>query len=55
MLLLVKDSLALTILIDESNEDVCLLEFECLNVGLDESFSTFCNRSGMSIVLDLFD
>jgi len=52
------DSFALTILVADSNEAVCLFEFECLNtvffnVG-DESFSTFCNRSGMSIIFDLF-
>lgn len=58
------DSLALTILIFESKDVVCRLEFECRSIALapapDEddgvvggSLSTFRKRSGMSIVSDL--
>lgn len=58
------ESLALTILVVESKEVVCRLEFECfkvlrvvpLGVAVLEdvvSFSTFRRRSGMSIVFAL--
>jgi hypothetical protein len=53
------DSLALTILTAESKEAVNRFEFECFSGGLDSvatvgSFSTFCNRSGKSVILNLF-
>ena len=49
------ESLALAILPVESNEAVSRFEFECLNPDLDKgasvgSFSTFCSKSGISIV-----
>ena len=53
------DSLALTMLVVESNEVVCRLEFECRRMALvgvlllDGSFSTFLSKSGISIVFDL--
>jgi hypothetical protein len=51
------ESLALIILLVESNEVVCRLEFECLRIALDGmllagSFSTLRKRSGMSMVFD---
>ena len=51
------DSLALIILVDESNDEVCRLEFEWRRRDLFKfvvgSFSTFCNRSGMSMAFPL--
>jgi len=51
------DSLALTMLIVESNDVVCRLEFECLSVGRGgcrgaDSLSTFRKRSGISTGVD---
>ena len=58
LLVVVMDSFVLSMLVADSNEAVCLLEFECFKIGCvdfpDGSFSTFCNRSGMSIVFNLF-
>lgn len=53
------DSLALTMLVVESNDMVCRLEFECRNIALPAvrtgSLSTLRNRSGMSIAFAFSD